>query len=333
MVEEWGIRKTKRFITDTLEKTQWSTGKISRASGNYHILYLNPKSGQGGHQTVISAIEAIHALQKKYVENFGRENAPKPRPVVASFVITPEESPAYPFRMNVVLPPWAFPDYIRMYGPKNSKEGDIRKAMSRKVSFMRVGNYFVPVGWFMKTDLRTKAPAEHIIESRGLPPHILGGNIHETAGIAALLAENTDMKVARNVFIAAPAKRYSRKRKSFGRILFEFDALATDGKNIHAMEVKSVGPRTIPRWEEIVLRKAQTMTLALEYLRQTLGPLAYRIFPHFVVVSSRESVSTELANAALKALKPHPSFARLTVHAVWPSNKYLLKRSLKEPLW
>ncbi len=334
MVEEWGIRKTKRFLLEQIRGQPWEIGKISRSrKGDYHVLFLNPKSGLNGYQTVISAIKTIHELQKGMIEAFGRENAPKPRPVVTSLLINPVESPQYAFRMNVILPPWAFPVYTRLYGPKKHRAEEIAKAMATNFATLRAGPYSIPVIRFSKADLRVKEPLKHIILEKGIPPHVIGGNVHETAGVAALLAENTDWAFARNIYITVLGRLKTRWKKAFGRVLTEIDALATNGKNVHIIEVKSVGPRTIPRWDEIVVHKAQTLTPGIEYIGQTMGPMRTRIFPHFVVVSNSEHVATDLANRALITLKPHETFRKLMVHAVWPSDTTLLKRSFREPWW
>ena len=205
--------------------------------------------------------------------------------------------------------------------------------MVTRVVNLRAGPYSVPVTGFSKTDLRVKVPLEQLIQKQDISPHVIGGNVHETAGVAALLAENKDWRFARNIYITTPGKIATRWKKTFGRVTTELDAIATNGKNIHIVEVKSVGPRTIPRWDEIVLHKAQSLTPGIEYIGQTMGPMRTRIYPHFVVVSTKEQTATDLANRALITLKPHETFSKLMVHAVWPSGKILLKRSFKEPWW
>ncbi len=334
VVERWGIRKTKRFLLEQIEDKPWEVGKLSRArGGNYYILFLNPSKKMDGHQLITSAIDTMHRLQRSSAETFSKVDAPKPRPVVASFLINPIESPQYAFRMNIVLPHWALPTYARIYGPRQVSDASLARAMSDKMTVMRVRGHEIPVKWFMPTDLKVKIPAETTVDSENIPLHVLGGNIHETAGLAALLAENKDWRFARNIYITIPGRLKTRWKKAFGRILTEIDALATNGKNVHVIEIKSIGPRTIPRWDEIVVYKAQALMPGIKYIGQTLGPMRTRIFPHFVAVSNSEHVATELANRALITLKPHETFRKLMVHAVWPSDTTLLKRSFKEPWW
>jgi len=332
--DEWGIRRTKRFILSQIQELPWRIGKISRSrTGDYHVLFLNPSRRMDGHQTIVSAIKAIHELQKGFVERFGNPSSDKPKPTVASFVISPSESPQYAFRMNIILPPWAFPSYAKIYGPRCVKEEHIAKSMARKEATLWVKQLAIPVAVFTKSDLRAKQPIEQTIQEKNIPVHVIGGNLHETAGMVALLSENRDWRFGRNVYITVPGGAHTHWKKTFGQVVTEFDGIATNGKNVHVIEVKSVGPRTIPRWEEIVTHKAQTLTPGMEYISQVLGPSRTRMYPHFVVVGNQEHLAINLANRALVALKPHETFAHLMAHAVWPSRNALLKRSFREPWW
>jgi len=342
-VEEWGIRKTKKFIAKVLDDADsaWHISKVRRMIGtNRHIIYLTPKEG-AAHKSLMDAIETIAALQEAYARKFADVNArERPSPVVASFLLGFYELlPEYPFRLNTFLPHWDFP-YLSAVHKNRVSESKQAKAMSSKTGFLRVGNYMLPVHWWRKSDAKVAQALEATAHRHNIPPHALTGNVDEAAAVAALLKENKDWKVARNVIVTVPSPRKDRAARNMGPTITELDLLAVErnGKNLHIGEVKGVGPETKWQWDRIVVRKAITLTPALELFLQKMGVHAHRLRPHFIVVSNREHTSTELANRALITLKPSQPdrrsvFQRLEAHAVWPSLNTLLIRSFREPLW
>ncbi len=288
-----------------------------------------------------SAIRAIHELQRSFVESFGRTDVVAvPKPIVASFVMSPvERSGYYPFRLAVVLPPWGIPELSAAYGSVRRMSDAAKRALSLRRAYFRINNLAIPVNYLKKADLRVKLPAEQVMRSFGIPPHVAAGNVPETAGVVALLKDNPLWSVARNVILTVPNPHApQRYRRRFGQVLFEFDALASDGKHVFPVEVKGVGPGTEARWQEILVHKAMSMLPATEYLLQLLDMNVSRLRAHFVVVGDEER-STKLAEAALRTLRPpmtdhvnygaeHP-FSRLWTHAVWPHRGTLLRRTFR----
>ncbi len=345
-VEELSARRTRKIIREEIGKYGWEIGKSVHRRRKYHVFYAVPRTEVTDEQRIISAIGAIHDVQHRIVE-LAAKNTIVPKPVVLQFVMSPVEDFAhYPFRLAVLLPPWLHlspsVNYIENMNPEKAK-----RVMSRIRAYIRVGNAVLPVAAFSKKDLVFKKPLEDAIEQRAMPAHVVtGGNIHESVGISALIQEikreSPRVKIAKNVYLVVPNPRNPKYLRQFGSVVTEFDGLATDGKNVHPIEVKSVGIRTMQDWDRIVRRKAISMTPAMEYLLQMLIDHPNRLRPHFVVVANSEEDATNLANRALITLKPAPKkdgyqkphpFERLKAHAVWPHMGKILIRSFHEPLW
>jgi len=307
---------------------------------NYHIIYLTPTE-DNAHRALSNAIESIAAVQQAYAEKFSDINAKeRPAPAVASFLLGfQEETFEYPFRLNTYLPHWEFPRFSALHKNRTLEKAQAR-ALSRKTGYLRVGKYLIPINWWRKADAKLARAVEAVANRHELPPHVFTGNVDEAAAAAAMLRENRDWKIARNVIVSVPSTVKAHAKSNMGPTLTEFDILAVgpDWRNIHVGEVKGVGPETKWNWDRIVVRKAITLTPALELFLQKMGINGHRLLPHFVVVSNWEHVSTDLANKALITLKPSDPdrksvFQRLEAHAVWPSFNTLLIRRFREPLW
>ncbi|NPA76602.1 MAG: hypothetical protein GXN93_02515 [Candidatus Diapherotrites archaeon] len=338
IVKEWGVRKTRKFITEQLDEinSRWAPSKIVKSrNGPYHILFLKPLE-EDEHRAVSDAVRTIAELQKIYAEQFARTDAKViPAPIMASFVMGVRESPhTYPFRLTVPLPTWDFPRAAAMHKNRTGKKTQIRQIASN-TGYARIGSYIIPIKWWRKADAKVLWAAQNVAERHGLPPHLASGNTDEFAAAAAIMRENKDWKMARNVLITAPSRVKTRTTKNIGPQITELDfiAVGSNWKNIHVGEVKGVGPETERRWDDIVVHKAITLTPAMEMLAQRMGLRRRRLFPHFAVVSRWEHISTDLANRALITLKPQETFRRLEAHAVWPSGDTLLMRRFREPIW
>ncbi len=308
----------------------WKIGKISRVRKEpYHIVFLNPAE-KDSYAALLSAIRGISDLQRAFTEVTLHSEGDLPAPVVASFVMTPKEAAdRYPYRLSVFLPPQLFK---RGTAEKLHRDAEWIKTIGGKQVNISVSGARIPVTAWRKTDIVVANSAEETIRRFGVSPHLVGHSVAETAASVALARARKNWKIARNVYVTVPSHVKTRVRKNMGRTVTELDILATDGKNVHVGEIKGVGPNTWEHWPEIVVRKAITITPAIEMLKEAMNEHRNRLFPHFIVVSRREHLSTELANRALIALKPHETFDRMEAHAVWPGAGGLQIKSFKEPL-
>ncbi len=255
------------------------------------------------YRRLVTAIEDIHRIQKKYHEIASKQQYPKREHILVFPIVTRKNQihgiPLY--RLVIRLSPWSW------------KGRDV-------VTVRLQGNGEVPLS--TKTMATTSTVDEQFRRAleRETPlslRHILLKTVQESAAALGFIKtlEKEHVYVARNVYFTAPRDR----AHDFGTVLTEFDAIVLDPKDrMWLMEAKSASNvHEKIRWEHIITRKLMTQAGPVDAIEETL--FESPIEPRFALaVTGPKSKAKTIRKWTIPLVAESHVFGRAPVCYIWP---------------